>query len=135
MSDFFTLDVAFSDYHLVFPVAIGTILAALLVIIGIKSLVTRLGSGPQDSRLSFRFFDEGFDRKKLFGTLACLFAYVLVLNLLGFLLSSILFVVAISLVFKPTKDKRVLAGIAVSAVCTPLAIWLVFGQLFDITLP
>lgn len=135
MSDFFRLDVDFSNYHLVFPVAIGVALAALLVILGVKSWVKRLVSGANSSQASFGFFDQGFDWKKLFGALACMFAYVLLLGPLGFLLSSVLFVVAISLVFMPTKSPRVLVGIAASAVCTPLAIWLVFGRLFDITLP
>jgi hypothetical protein len=135
MNDFFTLDVEFSNYHLVFPVAIGTILLALLVIISVKALATRLRSGPRSSRPSVRAADQGRDRKKLFGASACLLVYVMLLTPLGFLLSSVLFVVAISLVFRPTKDRRVLTGVAASAIGTPLAIWLVFGQLFDITLP
>ncbi|WP_019810887.1 tripartite tricarboxylate transporter TctB family protein [Saccharomonospora halophila] len=135
MNDFFTLDVEFSDYHLVFPVAIGTILGALLVIMGAKSLIKRFRSAPRPARPRWRFFDRGFDWKKLFGALACMFAYVLLLKPLGFLPASILFVVAISLVFHPTKNTRVLLGMATTAICTPLAIWLVFGQLFYITLP
>lgn len=135
MTDLLRLNVDFSDYHLVFPVVIGVLLAVLLVIIGLRWTVRRVRYGPVSPEQRFRFFQQGFDWKKLFGAIACIVAYVALLNPLGFLLSSILFVVAVSVVFRPTTSARGLIGIGASALCTPLAIWLVFGQLFDITLP
>lgn len=130
-----TLDIAFNDYHLVFPVAIGTLLAVLLVAIGVKAMIARLREGNDKERQRFRFFDQGFDRKKLFGSLVCMVLYALLLAPLGFLVASILFILAVSLIYNPTSKKRMLAGITANAICTPLVIWLVFGQLFDITLP
>lgn len=138
MSNFHTLDIDFSSYHLVFPYAIGALLVILLLAMCGKKLVTRFsaGSNASDSQKSrFRFFDVDFDRKKLFGSLACTVAYVLLLGPLGFLLSSILFILGISLVFKPKFTPRALMGPVANAVLTPLVLWLIFGQMFDITLP
>jgi len=130
-----TLDIDFNDYHLVFPIAIGTLLAVLLVAIGIKAIIARFREGSDKERQGFRFFDRGFDWKKLFGSLVCMVLYVLLLTPLGFLAASILFILAISMIYNPTSNKRVLAGITANAICTPLVIWLVFGRLLDITLP
>ena len=141
MSDFFTLDIGFESYHLVFPWAIGTILVVLLILMGIQKLVavnrgrSDTTSSKKSARPGFRLFDKGFDAKKLFGALACIVIYMLVLNPLGFLISSILFMIAISLVFRPVTAPRALIGVAANSVLTPLIIWLAFGQLFDITLP
>ena len=138
MSNFHTLDIDFSSYHLVFPYAIGALLVVLLLAMGVKKLITGLtakskASDPEESR--FRFFDVDFDWKKLFGSLACTVAYVLLLSPLGFLLSSVLFIFGISLVFKPKFTPRALIGPVANAVLTPLVLWLIFGQMFDITLP
>lgn len=138
MSNFHTLDIDFSNYHLVFPYAIGTLLAVLLLAMGIKktvSAVTARSAESDAAKARFRFFDADFDWKKLFGTLACTVAYVLLLDPLGFLFSSVLFIFVISLVFKPKFTPRALIGPAANAVLTPLVLWLVFGQMFDITLP
>lgn len=138
MSNFHTLDIDFSSYHLVFPYAIGTLLVVLLLAMGIKRAVSAVSARSAESdaaKAQFRFFDAGFDWKKLFGTLACTVAYVLLLDPLGFLFSSVLFIFVISLVFKPKFTPRALIGPAANAVLTPLVLWLVFGQMFDITLP
>ncbi|WP_221584891.1 tripartite tricarboxylate transporter TctB family protein [Microbacterium sp. G2-8] len=133
-----TLDIAFDSYHLLFPYVIGGLLVLLLVAMGIQKLISlavNRSKGSAEKRRPRRFFDEGFDAKKLFGALACIVAYVLVLDPIGFLVSSILFIAAISLIFRPVFTPRALVGVALNAVLTPLTIWLVFGQLFDITLP
>lgn len=138
MSNFHTLDIDFNNYHLVFPYAIGAILAVLLVVMGAKKLIAGAASrsgGASTSRPGFRFFDIGFDWKKLFGALGCTVAYALLLTPLGFLFSSILFMFGISLIFKPSFAPRALIGLAANSILTPLVIWLVFGQMFDITLP
>lgn len=141
MKDFFNLNIGFNSYHLVFPWAIGTILVILLVIMGAQKLVatsrTRSAgtASTEAGRKRIRFFDKGFNARMFFGALACIVAYALLMNLLGFLVSTILFMVAISFVFRPIFTPRALVGIGLNAVITPIAIWLVFGQLFDITLP
>lgn len=138
MSNFHTLDIDFNSYHLVFPYAIGTLLVVLLVAMGSKKLISGVASRSNSShapRPRFRFFDVGFDWKKLFGALGCTILYTALLTPLGFLFSSILFIIGISLVFKPSFTPRALIGMVANAVLTPLVIWLVFGQLFDITLP
>lgn len=138
MSNFHTLDIDFNNYHLVFPYAIGAILAILLVAMGAKKAIAGVASrsgGASAPRPGFSFFDIGFDRKKLFGALGCTVAYALLLTPLGFLLSSILFMLGISLIFKPDFRPRALIGLVANSVITPLVIWVVFGQMFDITLP
>ncbi|NJC55373.1 tripartite tricarboxylate transporter TctB family protein [Brevibacterium marinum] len=147
MSNFHTFDIDFNNYHLVFPYAIGTLLIVLLLAMVVKKLITQLAvkptdssdssgwSGPDAEKSRFRFFDVDFDWKKLFGALGCTVAYILLLAPLGFLISSILFIFGISLVFKPSFTPRALIGPAANAILTPLVLWLVFGQMFDITLP
>lgn len=141
MKDFFTLNIGFDSYHLVFPWAIGTILVVLLIIMAIQKTVAIPKARSAESRSTetgrprFRFFDQGFNARMFFGALSCIVAYALVVNLLGFLISTILFMLAITFVFRPVFTPRTLIGTGLNAVITPLAIWLVFGQLFDITLP
>ncbi|MDN5587464.1 MAG: tripartite tricarboxylate transporter TctB family protein [Brevibacterium sp.] len=138
MSNFHTLDIDFNNYHLVFPYAIGALLVVLLVAMAAKKLITASAigsSGESAPRPNYRFFDVDFDWKKLFGALGCTVAYALLLAPLGFLISSILFMFGISLIFKPSFKPRSLTGLAANAVLTPLVIWFVFGQMFDITLP
>lgn len=144
MSNFHTLDIDFNNYHLVFPYAIGTFLVVLLLAMGVKKLIAGVaaksddssGSGGSNTEKSrVRFFDVGFDWKKLFGALGCTVVYILLLAPLGFLVSSILFIFGISLIFKPRFTPRALIGPAANAILTPLVLWLVFGQMFDITLP
>lgn len=141
MSNFHTLNIDFNNYHLVFPYAIGALLVVLLLAMAIKKLIagaTAKSSDTGDSSAEesrFRFFDVDFDWMKLFGALGCTVVYILLLAPLGFLISSILFIFGISLIFKPRFTPRALIGPAANAIVTPLVLWLVFGQLFDITLP
>lgn len=147
MSNFHTLDIDFNNYHLVFPYAIGALLVVLLLAMGVNKLIAGAAagssaaggsdaSGGSDAEKSgFRFFDVGFDWKKLFGALGCTVVYIFLLAPLGFLVSSILFIFVISLIFKPRFTPRALIGPAANAILTPLVLWLVFGQMFDITLP
>lgn len=138
MRDLLTLDIAFDSYHLVVPYFIGTLLAIVLLAISVKKVIVGARSaagGSAGEGWKIRFFDPGFDRTKLFGALGLTVVYVVLLDPLGFLLSSVLFIVAISLVLRPVFTRRALIGVGLSALLTPTLIWLVFGQLFDITLP
>ncbi|WP_105567210.1 tripartite tricarboxylate transporter TctB family protein [Microbacterium halophytorum] len=138
MRHLLTLDIPFDSYHLVFPYAIGGILVLLLVAMGIQkliSLVVNRAGKRGEPRERRRFFDAGFDWKKLFGTLVLAIAYVFLLDPLGFLISSILFIAAVSFVLRPVFTPRAIIGVALNAILTPTIIWFVFGQLFDITLP
>lgn len=135
MSNFHTLDIEFSHYHLIFPIAIGAILVVLLIVMAAKGLTGWLTRSSNSTGQRFRLFDKGFDWKKLFGTVVLLLVYALVLVPLGFVVASIAFMLVISFIYKPDINRRSLIAIAANAFCTPVIIWLVFGQLFDITLP
>ena len=83
----------------------------------------------------YRFFVEGYDKLKLFGTVILMILYVLALDLVGFLPASILFVLLFNVLFCGTLEKNSLLVSAVIAVVFPVAVWLIFGKLFNVTLP
>ncbi|KEA63950.1 hypothetical protein ADIMK_1878 [Marinobacterium lacunae] len=54
---------------------------------------------------------------------------------MGFLLTSIPFMLLLSLLYVHSLTRRVLLGIGLNSIIAPLAAWYVLGQLFAISLP
>ncbi|KEA64436.1 hypothetical protein ADIMK_1340 [Marinobacterium lacunae] len=54
---------------------------------------------------------------------------------MGFLLTSILFMLLLSLLYVHSLTRRVLLGIGLNSIIAPLVAWYVLGQLFAISLP
>jgi putative tricarboxylic transport membrane protein len=134
MKDLLTVDIQYSEYHIVFPKIIGTILVILLVAMGVKALIKRLKEGKL-RELNFSFFAKDLDKMKFFGTIVLLLVYVFFLEIAGFIPSSIVFMFLITALFRGDLKKNTLVVSAANAVVTTVLIWFFFGYLFDITLP
>ena len=143
-----------SSSHWIFPPIILGILGILLVIMAIQRLVKCKKQGkPFCTFKNYHFFVANWDKVRLIGSLVLLVLYFPAMNLLGFLPASILFVflfnvlfcglqqlASIPVAFKTRKfwsnrDFRSLLSSLIIAVVSSTLIWLVFGQLFKITLP
>lgn len=125
----------YSTSHLFFPKLIITLLIVLGAIIVIPKAVAALRATRDGSAKKFHFFVENYDKVKLFGTVALMILYILALELMGFLPASVLFVFLFNVLFCGTLEKKSLLISAVIAVVFPVAVWLIFGKLFNVTLP
>lgn len=134
IKDLLTIEIKFSESHLLFPAITRTILIILGCIILIKFLFKKYRTGTF-KEFKFQFFEEGYDKLKLFGTIFLLGGYVVMLKKLGFLPATIAFVFLSSLLFiGDLKPKTLLISIANSLV-TSYFFWFIFGRLINITLP
>ncbi|SDW10716.1 Tripartite tricarboxylate transporter TctB family protein [Marinococcus luteus] len=131
---FFTMDISFNEYHLIFPrIIIGALIilaVALLLQKGIQ-LLKRKEKRPKP----FRFFSENYDAKKFYATLVLLVLYPPALSLFGFLPASILFMFLITILYAGQFNKKTIIVSISNSLASSIAVWYVFGQLFDITLP
>ncbi|MFV0360976.1 tripartite tricarboxylate transporter TctB family protein [Tropicimonas sp.] len=142
-SSFLQVTIDFSLSHLLFPYIIQWVMAVLAILIAIVHGpdVVRSLQGRVAAQMPSR---DGFDTRRLFGTLALLVLYFLSMDRvgqlfpntgMGFLLTSIPFMFALSLLYVHDLDRRKLALIAANAVVSPLVAWFVLARLFFITLP
>ncbi|MEW9110147.1 tripartite tricarboxylate transporter TctB family protein [Cytobacillus gottheilii] len=133
MKDLLTIDMTFSEYHLIFPRIVLGILVILLIVL----LLTHLAKRLKDRNFTFKpkFFKEGYDKKKFFGTIILLVSYVFLLEIIGFLASSILFMFLIMLLFIGNMKRKSIIFSVLNSVVTSFAIWYLFGTVFNITLP
>ncbi|UJL45716.1 tripartite tricarboxylate transporter TctB family protein [Virgibacillus sp. NKC19-16] len=133
MTDFFTIELSYSNYHLIFP----KIIASILIMIGIVLLVTSLIKKwkAKKLRFQFKFFSENYDKVKIYGTIILLIVYVLTLEIIGFVPASIIFMVLVTLLYIGNIKKKSITVSITNSLATTIVIWYVFGQLFDITLP
>lgn len=136
MEVFMNINIVYSESHYFFPkIVIGIIvfLSAIILIQKIFEIVKDKKSGVE--KKTFRFFEPGFDKVKLFGSLALFIGYVACLKPLGFLLASIIFVFLFNVLFCATlKLKSLLISAAVSVISST-TVWYLFGVVFRITLP
>ncbi|WP_200411686.1 tripartite tricarboxylate transporter TctB family protein [Virgibacillus salexigens] len=129
-----TVELKFSEYHTIFPNIMLTILIFLAVLMLFLNVIRRI----KERRLRefhFQFFVDNYDKLKFFGTLVLIIAYAFVLESIGFLLATILFMFLISLLFIGDIKKKSIFVSLTNSLSTSLIIWYLFGQLFDITLP
>ncbi|CDQ41285.1 MULTISPECIES: tripartite tricarboxylate transporter TctB family protein [Virgibacillus] len=134
MKGLLTVELKFSEYHTIFPNIMLTILIFLAVLMLFLNVIRRI----KERRLRefhFQFFVDNYDKLKFFGTLVLLIAYAFVLESIGFLLATILFMFLISLLFIGDIKKKSIFVSLTNSLSTSLIIWYLFGQLFDITLP
>ena len=81
-----------------------------------------------------RFFLESYDKMKLWGTLLLFAGYIFALDVIGFTVTSLIFVFLFNVLYTGTS-KKALIGSAVIAVVASLLISVMFGIVFNITLP
>lgn len=138
MGDLFRIDVVYSTQHWIFP----TIIISILVLLGIAIIVTegvgRIKAGKGFLAKPGRFFAENYDKVKLWGCVILMVAYFFLLDKIGFTVCSIIFVFLFNTLFAgPDRMKNVkyhLVSLLISVVSV-LLVSILFGTVFDITLP
>lgn len=145
-NDFLSIAIDFETSHLFFPRIMIGIIILLLLIIGIQNLVKKIRDGSlKESIKSFHFFEENYDKLKLYGSIVSVAVYFFLMDFigrffpnqgLGFLITSIpfMFFMSFLLVGKAQfKNNRI--AILASSLATPLFAWILFAKIFYITLP
>jgi hypothetical protein len=139
----FEVSIAFEESHLFFPRIVTWVLLglfALIVLIKAKKVTPALRRAGQ----AVMHGNEGFDRKRFFGTIFLIVIYFYLMAVVGnffpntgygFLFVSIPFIFVLSVLYVEEKTKKNLLVIAINAVVAPVLAWYVLSQLFRITLP
>lgn len=132
----FKLPIVYSTSHTVMPKIIFGVLVILGIILFIQYVMkTRKEGGKLFSLKGKRFFEENYDRMKLFGTVIILFGFIVFMKPLGFILAGIIFMSLFNILYDGKFGKKdLLLSISISVVET-MTVWFIFGYLFDITLP
>ena len=140
----------FSNMHLFFPTVIACILGILLVVIIIQRVLKCKREGtPFINLKGYHFFEPGYDKLKLWGSVVLFAAYIACLEPMGFLWASMLFVFLFNVLFAESVNFKALFGkaegpvlrvksLAISAVIGVVSstlIWVLFYKIFNITLP
>ncbi|MFA9465624.1 MAG: tripartite tricarboxylate transporter TctB family protein [Velocimicrobium sp.] len=128
------IKVVYSTEHWIVPIIIMIILAVLLLGIIATEGRARIKVGGNFFEKPGNFFIENCDYLKLGGTLVLFVGYIACLNIIGFTVTSIIFVFLFNLLYAGIKKKAVLTSVIISVVST-LIISVMFGVIFNITLP
>lgn len=132
--DLLTIEMKFSEYHSIFP----NIILWTLILLGLSLLIPNIIKRVKEGRLTkfnFKFFEENYDKVKFYGTVALLLVYVFLLELTGFLATTIIFMFLITILFMGSYKRKAIIISLINSVTTSLIVWYVFGTIFDITLP
>jgi len=78
---------------------------------------------------------EKFNVTMFVGTVILLIIYGFALDWFGFLFTTIIFIILTTLLYIGSVNKKAILISISNAAATTMIIWLVFGKLFDITLP
>lgn len=136
MADIFKIKIVHSQSHLIVPKIVIGILIILSVIMIIQSfLKAKKENRPFINIKNKRFFEENYDKIKFFGSIVLFVLYIFFLEILGFLISSIVFVTLFNILYaeKITK-KYVINSVTISSIAS-FTLWILFGYVFNITLP
>lgn len=138
MGDLFRINVVYSTQHWIFPI----ITISILVILGAVILVTEARARVKAGKGVFvkpgRFFEENYDKIKLWGCIVLMVAYFFLLDKIGFTVCSMIFLFLFNTLFagkdRMKNVKYHLVSLLISVVAT-LIISLLFGTIFNISLP
>ncbi|MFD1798096.1 tripartite tricarboxylate transporter TctB family protein [Paracoccus aurantiacus] len=139
MADLLSVSINFETSHLIFPTLIGSV----LLLLGLAILFTHRRAIAQSGAMWSRTFAE-MDKARFFGTLILTIIYFLLMvpvgdrwpnTGLGFLITSIPFVAAISILYMHERDARSLIPVLIVAVAAPTLVWWLFTYVFALTLP
>ncbi len=132
------IDVVYSTQHWIFPTIILVILAVLgLAIIAVEG-VGRVKAGKGFFVKPGRFFAENYDKIKFWGCIVLMVAYFFLLDKIGFTVCSIIFVFLFNTLFagpSRMKDMKYHVVSLIISVVSVLLVSILFGTVFDITLP
>lgn len=136
MADFFKVKIIHSQSHLVFPKIVIGILLILLVVMIIQSVLkAKKENKPLFNLKNKKFFVENYDKLKLFGSIGLFVLYILSLEILGFLVASIVFITLFNILFAASKQIQSLINSVVISTIASFALWFLFGYVFNVTLP
>ncbi|WP_110684820.1 tripartite tricarboxylate transporter TctB family protein [Salinicola aestuarinus] len=139
----FDVSIDFGQSNLFFPRIVTWILVVLLGVI----LLTRyrhVVPGIKNAGRVLAGRSGEFDRKRFFGTIVLTTIYFYMMGELSdvfpntgysFLICSIVFVLALSLLYIDHFSRRLLLIVVLNALIAPTLAWYVLAQLFRITLP
>lgn len=128
------IQVVYSTEHWIVPIITMGVLVVLLAAIILTEGRARVQEGKPFFQKPGRFFLENYDKMKLWGTLLLFAGYIFVLDVIGFTVTSLIFVFLFNVLYTGT-GKKALIGSAVIAVVASLLISVMFGIVFNITLP
>lgn len=128
------INVVYSTEHWIMPIIVMIILAVLLAAIIITEGIGRVKAGGSFFAKPGKFFIEGCDHFKLWGTLVLFAAYIFCLDIIGFTVTSIIFVFLFNILYAGVGKKSLILS-AVLAIVSSLIISVMFGIVFNITLP
>lgn len=128
------IQVVYSTQHWIVPRIVIGVLVILLLAIIITEGMARTKEGKPFFAKPGRFFIENADYVKLFGSLILFAGYVFCLEIIGFTVTSIIFVFLFNLLFAGTSKKSIIISVIISIVAA-LLISILFGVVFNITLP
>ncbi|MBB4264672.1 tripartite tricarboxylate transporter TctB family protein [Roseospira visakhapatnamensis] len=143
LSDLFEVRIVFDESHLFFPRIIqGLLLAMALVIVVVRGIPTlrAVWAGHR----TWPVMDGPFDHLRFFGTLGLTVAYFLLMppvgemvpnTGLGFLIVSIPYMAALSVLYLHRRDRRTLLLAMANALIAPVAVWYLLARLLNVTLP
>lgn len=128
------IQVVYSTEHWIVPIITMGVLVVLLAAIILTEGLARVQEGKPFFQKPGRFFLENYDKMKLWGTLLLFAGYIFALDVIGFTVTSLIFVFLFNVLYTGTS-KKALIGSAVIAVVASLLISVMFGIVFNITLP
>ena len=128
------IQVVYSTEHWIVPIITMGVLVVLLAAIILTEGRARVQEGKPFFQKPGRFFLENYDKMKLWGTLLLFAGYIFALDVIGFTVTSLIFVFLFDVLSTGTS-KKALIGSAVIAVVASLLISVMFGIVFNITLP
>ena len=129
------IEVVYSTEHWIVPRIVIGVLVVLLLAIIITEGMARVKAGGQFFEKPGRFFIENCDYLKLFGTLVLFIAYIVCLDIIGFTITSIVFVFLFNTLYAGAGSKRTIILSVILAVASSIIISVLFGIVFNITLP
>lgn len=128
------IQVVYSTQHWIVPRIIIGVLVILLLAIIITEGRARVKEGKPFFVKPGKFFIANADYVKLFGSLILFAGYVFCLEIIGFTVTSMVFVFLFNLLYGGTSKKSIIVSIIISVVAA-LIISILFGVVFNITLP
>jgi hypothetical protein len=136
MADLFKIKIVHSQSHLVFPTIVIGILIILMIVLIIQTIIkAKQQNKPLIDIKNKKFFEENYDKFKFWGSIVLFVLYIATLEILGFLIGSIIFISLFNVLFAgTTKIKSLISSVVISSVAS-FSLWFLFGYVFNITLP
>jgi ABC-type Fe3+ transport system permease subunit len=136
MADLFKVKIIHSQSHLIFPKIVIGILVILLIVLIIQAFIKAKKENRSLLNLKNKnFFVENYDKLKFWGSVILFILYIMSLELLGFLIASIVFISLFNILYAGTKNKKSLFYSVLISVIASFILWFLFGYVFNVTLP